>query len=89
MATVSFTQSLRQYVLLVLIEFPPKIRCYQVINHMEYYESFFNYEDSDLVQELDDYVRFRKYSSPATDLLITAIANALWCKILLLQEKER
>ena len=56
---------------------------------MEYYESFFNYEDSDLVQELDDYVRFRKYSSPATDLLITAIANALWCKILLLQEKER
>ena len=56
---------------------------------MEYYESFFNYEDSDLVQELDDYVRFRKYSSPATDLLITAIANALCCKILLLQEKER
>ena len=61
---------------------------YEVINHLAYYGSFVNYEDSDLVQELEDYIRFKKYSSSTIDLVITAIANALGCKILLLQEKQ-
>ena len=61
---------------------------YEVINHLEYYGSFVNYEDSDLVQELEDYIRFKKHSSSTTDLVITAIANALCCKVLLLQEKK-
>ena len=29
---------------------------YEVINHLEYFGSFVNYEDSDLVQELEDYL---------------------------------
>ena len=61
---------------------------YEVINHLEYYGSFVNYKDSDLVQELEDYIRFKKFSSSTIDLVITAIGNALSCKILLLQEKE-
>ena len=63
---------------------------YEVINHLEYYGRFANYEDSDLVQELEDYIRFKKYSSlqSTIDLVVTAIANVLCCKILLLQEKE-
>ena len=55
---------------------------------MEYYGSFVNYDDSNLIQESKDYVRFKKCSSSTTDLLIIAVANALCCKILLLQEKE-
>ena len=93
MATLSFTQSLRKCIILVLSESPTKdtllnLACHEVINHLEYNGSLVNYEDSDLVQELEDYVRFKKYSSSAIDLVITAIANALCCKILLLQEKE-
>ena len=93
MATVSFTQSLQQCIILVLSESPTKdtllnLACHEVINDLEYYGSFVNYEDSDLVQELEDYIRFKKYSSSTIDLVITAIANALCCKILLLQEKE-
>ena len=61
---------------------------YELINHLEYYGSFVNYDDSNLIQESKDYVRFKKCSSSTTDLLIIAIANALCCKILLLQEKE-
>ena len=60
---------------------------YEVINHLEYFGSFVNYEDSNLVQELEDYIRFKKYFSSTIDRVITAIANALYCKILLLQEK--
>ena len=51
---------------------------YEVINHLEYYGSFVNYEDSDLVQELEDYIRFKKYSSSTIDLVITVIANAYY-----------
>ena len=54
---------------------------------MQYYGSFVDYEDSDLVQELEDYIRFKKYSS-TIHLVITAIAKALCRKILLLQENE-
>ena len=54
---------------------------------MEYYGRFVNYDDSNLIQESEDYIRFKKYSS-TTDLLIITIANALRCKLLLLQEKE-
>ena len=93
MTTVSFTQSLQQCIILVLSESPTKdtllnLACHGVINDLEYYGSFLNYEDNNLVQELEDYIRFKKYSPSTIDLVITAIGNALCCKILLLQQKE-
>ena len=91
MATVSFTQSLHQCIILVLSShqrFSVKFSILWSHKSFGILWKFCKLRDSDLVQELEDYIRFKKYSSSTIDLVITAIANALCCKILLLQEKE-
>lgn len=61
---------------------------FEVPNNIEYYSSFLNFTETDFVQELDLYIGMNQYSSGTIEVVLTAHANALRCRIILLKKRE-
>ena len=61
---------------------------FEILNNIEYYGSFFNFKDTDFLEELDAYINFNQYSTTTIDLLVSALSNVLRCRMLLLKIRE-
>ena len=59
---------------------------FEVLNNIEYYGAFLHFAEADFIDELDAYVNTNRYSSGTTDIVLSALANALRCRILLLKK---
>lgn len=69
------------------IELLNLVKC-EVPNNIEYYSGFLNFTETDFVEELDLYIGMNQYSSGTIEVVLTAHANALRCRIILLKKRE-
>ena len=63
---------------------------FEVLNNIDYYGGFlnFNFSETDFVVERDSYISKNQYSSGTIDVVLSALANALRCIIILLKKRE-
>ena len=61
---------------------------FEVLNNIEFYGGFLNFTETDFVEELDSYINMNQYSSGTIDVVLSALANALRCTIILLKKRR-
>lgn len=57
---------------------------FEVLNNIVYFGEFLNFTETDL----DSYANMKRYSSETVDIVLSALANALRCRILILKKRE-
>ena len=60
---------------------------FEVLNNIEYYGGFLNFTETNFVEELDSYINMNQYSSGTIDVVLSTLANALRCTIILLKKR--
>ena len=61
---------------------------FEVLSNIEYYGGFLNFTETDFVEELGSYISMYQYSSGTIDVVLSALANALRSRIILLKKRE-
>ena len=61
---------------------------FEVLRNIEYYGGFLKFSETNFVEELDSYISMNQYSSGTIDVVLSALANALRCRIILLKKRE-
>ena len=59
---------------------------FELLNNIEYYDGFLNFSETDFVEELDSYITMNQYSSETIAVVLSALAIALRCRMILLKK---
>lgn len=61
---------------------------FEILSNLRYYHNHVNYEDVDVVRDLERYVNERVYSRDTHDLIVYALANCLGVEIRIFELSE-